>query len=147
MRCFTGEGTFLAEVGVEISNDETVTPAVACYEQANEFYVAWRNTGEGVFNTRRIEGRTLAASTLEKGNKRTLSFGQGDEADPDVGAPSNFERMRSMYDDDLARMRADWPVNETPAGLWRLFRYADCVRVLRELDPARLAALAEANGS
>ena len=33
----------------------------------------------------------------------------------------------------LARMRADWPVNETPAGLWRLFRYADCVRVLREL--------------
>jgi hypothetical protein len=40
------------------------------------------------------------------------------------------------YDDPfphLARMRADWPVNETPAGLWRLFRYADCVRVLREL--------------
>jgi cytochrome P450 len=33
----------------------------------------------------------------------------------------------------LARMRDDWPVNETPAGLWRLFRYADCVRVLREL--------------
>jgi len=33
----------------------------------------------------------------------------------------------------LARMRRDWPVNETPAGLWRLFRYRDCVRVLREL--------------
>jgi cytochrome P450 len=33
----------------------------------------------------------------------------------------------------LARMRADWPVNETPAALWRIFRYADCVRVLREL--------------
>ena len=40
------------------------------------------------------------------------------------------------YDDPfphLARMRRDWPVNETPAGLWRFFRYADCVRVLREL--------------
>jgi hypothetical protein len=40
------------------------------------------------------------------------------------------------YDDpfpELARMRRDWPVNETPAGLWRFFRYADCVRVLREL--------------
>jgi hypothetical protein len=40
------------------------------------------------------------------------------------------------YDDPfphLARMRRDWPVNETPAGLWRLFRHADCVRVLREL--------------
>ncbi len=40
------------------------------------------------------------------------------------------------YDDPfphLARMRADWPVNHTPAGLWRFFRYADCVRVLREL--------------
>jgi hypothetical protein len=33
----------------------------------------------------------------------------------------------------LARIRASFPVNETPAGLWRLFRYADCVRVLREL--------------
>jgi cytochrome P450 len=33
----------------------------------------------------------------------------------------------------LARMRRDWPVNETPAGLWRFFRYADCVRILREL--------------
>jgi cytochrome P450 len=40
------------------------------------------------------------------------------------------------YDDPfphLARMRRDWPVNETPAGLWRLFRWADCVRVLKEL--------------
>ena len=40
------------------------------------------------------------------------------------------------YDDpfpDLARMRRSFPVNETPAGLWRFFRYADCVRVLKEL--------------
>ncbi len=43
---------------------------------------------------------------------------------------------QDRYDDPfphLARMRRDWPVNETPAGLWRFFRYADCVRVLREL--------------
>lgn len=33
----------------------------------------------------------------------------------------------------LDRMRAVAPVNETPLGLWRLFRYADCLRVLREL--------------
>jgi hypothetical protein len=40
------------------------------------------------------------------------------------------------YDDpfpDLARMRDRWPVNQTPAGLWRLFRHRDCVRVLKEL--------------
>ena len=25
------------------------------------------------------------------------------------------------------------PVNETPLGFWRLWRYADCVRLLREV--------------
>src|SRR5262245_48423759 len=48
--------------------------------------------------------------------------------------PTDFDEAR--YDDpfpELARMRRDWPVNETPVGLWRFFRYADCVRVLREL--------------
>jgi cytochrome P450 len=33
----------------------------------------------------------------------------------------------------LARMRNQHPVNETPVGLWRMFRYADCLRVLKEL--------------
>jgi cytochrome P450 len=33
----------------------------------------------------------------------------------------------------LCWLREHAPVNETPAGLWRLFRYRDCVRVLREL--------------
>jgi len=33
----------------------------------------------------------------------------------------------------LARMRAVAPVNETPIGLWRLYRYEDCLRVLREI--------------
>ena len=33
----------------------------------------------------------------------------------------------------LAWFRAHAPVNHTPAELWRLYRYADCVRVLREL--------------
>jgi hypothetical protein len=42
----------------------------------------------------------------------------------------------ARYDDPfphLARLREAWPVNQTPAGLWRLFRYRDCVRVLREI--------------
>jgi cytochrome P450 len=33
----------------------------------------------------------------------------------------------------LAWFRAHAPVNRTPAELWRVYRYADCVRVLREL--------------
>jgi cytochrome P450 len=33
----------------------------------------------------------------------------------------------------LNHMRAVAPVNETPIGLWRLYRYADCLRVLREI--------------
>lgn len=33
----------------------------------------------------------------------------------------------------LHRMRSVAPVNETPIGIWRLYRYADCMRVLREL--------------
>jgi cytochrome P450 len=33
----------------------------------------------------------------------------------------------------LAWFRAHAPVNHTPAEVWRLYRYADCVRVLREL--------------
>jgi len=33
----------------------------------------------------------------------------------------------------LAWFRANAPVNHTPAEVWRLYRYADCVRVLREL--------------
>jgi cytochrome P450 len=47
----------------------------------------------------------------------------------------------------LARMRAAWPVNETPAGLWRLFRYADCVRVLRELPSGVRRADGSATGT
>jgi cytochrome P450 len=33
----------------------------------------------------------------------------------------------------LRRLRETAPVNQTPAGPWRLFRYRDCVRVLREI--------------
>ncbi len=34
---------------------------------------------------------------------------------------------------EIARLRAVAPVNETPLGLWRLYRYADVSRVLKEL--------------
>ena len=58
------------------------------------------------------------------------------EAEPSWHGYDPTTPDQSRYDDPfphLARMRRDWPVNETPAGLWRMFRYADCVRVLREL--------------
>ena len=48
--------------------------------------------------------------------------------------PSNPDSER--WDDpfpSLAWFRAHAPVNHTPAEIWRLYRYADCVRVLREL--------------
>jgi len=52
---------------------------------------------------------------------------QGD----DPGAPQP-ERQDDPFP-WLRRMRAVAPVNHTPLGLWRLYRYADCLRVLREL--------------
>jgi cytochrome P450 len=33
----------------------------------------------------------------------------------------------------LTQMRETYPVHETPAGLWRVFRWNDCVRLLREV--------------
>jgi cytochrome P450 len=33
----------------------------------------------------------------------------------------------------LAQMREQYPVHETPAGLWRVFRWDDCIRLLREV--------------
>jgi hypothetical protein len=58
------------------------------------------------------------------------------EPEPSWHGYDPTEPDQARYDDPfphLARMRRDWPVNHTPAGLWRLFRYHDCVRVLREL--------------
>jgi cytochrome P450 len=48
--------------------------------------------------------------------------------------PTRFdaERQEDPFP-HLVRLRERWPVNETPAGLWRLFRYRDCARVLKEL--------------
>jgi cytochrome P450 len=44
----------------------------------------------------------------------------------------NAERWDDPFP-SLAWFRAHAPVNHTPAQLWRVYRYADCVRVLREL--------------
>jgi cytochrome P450 len=60
------------------------------------------------------------------------------------GAPSDapswhgFELLRGtpLYDDPfpaVRRLRGEAPVHETPTGSWRLFRYGDCVRLLREV--------------
>ena len=45
-------------------------------------------------------------------------------------------RGTPLYDDPfpaIHRLRAEAPVHETPMGSWRLARYADCVRLLREV--------------
>lgn len=52
---------------------------------------------------------------------------QGD--DPRVPRPELLENPIPW----LHRMRTVAPVNETPIGIWRLYRHADVVRVLREL--------------
>jgi len=58
------------------------------------------------------------------------------EAEPSWQGDDPGRPDRRRQDDPfpfLARMRAVAPVNETPIGLWRLYRYADCLRVLREI--------------
>jgi cytochrome P450 len=64
------------------------------------------------------------------------SAARASDVEPSWHGYDPTEPDQSRYDDPfphLARLRAQWPVNETPAGPWRMFRYADCVRVLREL--------------
>jgi cytochrome P450 len=58
------------------------------------------------------------------------------EAEPSWHGYDPTQPDPALIDDpfpNLARMRSEHPVNQTPVGLWRLFRYADCVRVLKEL--------------
>jgi len=60
---------------------------------------------------------------------------------PSSDAPSwhGFEpqqRGTPLYDDPfpaIHRLRVEAPVHETPIGSWRLARYTDCVRLLREV--------------
>lgn len=49
--------------------------------------------------------------------------------DPTISDP---ERAEDPFP-SLAEIRERVPVHETPAGLWRLFRWDDCVRLLREV--------------
>ena len=53
--------------------------------------------------------------------------------DPWLGVfPPEMARKADPYP-DLARLRAYDPVNQTPVGFWRLTRYDDVVRMLREV--------------
>lgn len=54
-------------------------------------------------------------------------------ADPWRGANPLDPDFRNDPYPALKRLRELDPVNETPVGIWRLARYADCVRMLREL--------------
>lgn len=95
-RRFTADGVFLDEIAVDISNEETVDVSVACNEAANQFLLAWTQTGAGLFNTRQIEARTRAATSTAQGPELTLSFGQGNESTPDVGG-TTFGASNSPY--------------------------------------------------
>jgi cytochrome P450 len=54
-------------------------------------------------------------------------------ADPWRGANPLDPSFRNDPYPALKRLREIDPVNETPVGIWRLARYADCVSMLREL--------------
>jgi hypothetical protein len=95
-RRFTADGVFLEEVAVDISNEETVDVSVACNEAANQFLMAWTQTGAGLFNTRKIEARTRQATTTGQGPELNLSFNQGNESTPDVGG-TTFGASNSPY--------------------------------------------------
>ena len=53
--------------------------------------------------------------------------------DPWYGANPLDPAFRADPHPGLARLRADAPVNRTPLGFWRLTRYADIVRLLKEV--------------
>lgn len=95
-RRFTTAGAFLDEVAVDISDEETIDPSVACNEAANQFLTAWIRTGEGLFTTRRVEARTRSATSTSQGAELGLSFGQGNESTPDVGG-TTFGASNSPY--------------------------------------------------
>jgi cytochrome P450 len=51
----------------------------------------------------------------------------------DITDPGVQKAFRSDPHPYLAHLRAVEPVNRTPLGIWRLSRYADCVRLLRDV--------------
>ena len=53
--------------------------------------------------------------------------------DPWKGANPLDPAFRADPYPTLARLRAVDPVNQTPLGFWRLTRWADCVRLLRDV--------------
>jgi len=54
--------------------------------------------------------------------------------DPWKGANPLDPAFRDDPHTPLARLRRLDPVNQTPLGIWRLARYEDCVRLLREVE-------------
>jgi cytochrome P450 len=67
-----------------------------------------------------------AHSDAKKSDETEPSWHGQDPRNPDA------ERWTDPFP-AVKEMRERWPVNETPDGIWRLFRYRDVVRVLREL--------------
>jgi hypothetical protein len=53
-------------------------------------------------------------------------------SDPFLGANPLDPAFRANPHPALKRLRETHPVHDTPIGLWRLSRYADCVRLLRD---------------
>lgn len=56
------------------------------------------------------------------------------DGDPWRGANPLDPAFRADPHPFLARLRETDPVNETPVGIWRLTRYADCVKLLTQLQ-------------
>ncbi len=65
-----------------------------------------------------------------------MPFPHAPEPEPSWHGVDPSQPDAERWDDpfpSLAWFRAHAPVNQTPEALWRVYRYADCVRVLREL--------------
>ncbi len=100
-RRYDQDGNFLEEVAVDISNDDTIDPAVA--GAGNEFLIVWLKDG-GIVVDNLIRGRLRAAGSTSQQAAFDISTGTANEANPDVGGtPNNVtNKFFVVWDEDPA---------------------------------------------
>lgn len=84
-RRYRGNGTFLDEVGVELSSDDTVTPDVANNVANGRFMIVWARTG----GVSRIQGRTRESGSTAQGSEEDLSGITINGTEPRIGGSTS----------------------------------------------------------
>lgn len=88
-RRYEADGDLLEELGVDLSDEDTVDPAVA--GSNSDFMIVWNQLADGsIFSDNEIRGRRRIGGSTVQGAAFEISTGARDEQDPDVGGTPNL---------------------------------------------------------